>query len=209
MALLMEHQFRQLPADRQVETRPFLEAVSYLPPFFDCLGSTVFAPIKADLAGNITKIKAVYDSNPSRFKTLQQILEVEKEMHGSEWPRVGATLALMWLKRGLRFIQVLLQSLLDGEKDENNPNLMRVNITKAYEISLKKYHSWLVQKLFKAALYAAPYRSDFLKALSKGREVREEDCLDKVRQFLINFTPTIDVIYEIYSKMNAELDYKA
>lgn len=34
MALLMEHQFRQLPADRQVETRPFLEAVSYLPPFF-------------------------------------------------------------------------------------------------------------------------------------------------------------------------------
>lgn len=34
MALLMEHQFRQMPADRQVETRPFLEAVSYLPPFF-------------------------------------------------------------------------------------------------------------------------------------------------------------------------------
>lgn len=34
MALLMEHQFRQLPADRQVETRPFLEAVSYLPPLF-------------------------------------------------------------------------------------------------------------------------------------------------------------------------------
>uniref|UniRef100_A0A3P8W1M9 Glycolipid transfer protein domain-containing protein n=1 Tax=Cynoglossus semilaevis TaxID=244447 RepID=A0A3P8W1M9_CYNSE len=32
MALLMEHQFRQL--DRQVETRPFLEAVSYLPSFF-------------------------------------------------------------------------------------------------------------------------------------------------------------------------------
>ncbi len=30
----MEHQFRQLPADKQVETRPFLEAVSHLPPFF-------------------------------------------------------------------------------------------------------------------------------------------------------------------------------
>lgn len=44
-------------------------------------------------------MKAVYDSNPSRFRTLQQMLEVEKEMHGSEWPRVGATLALMWLKR--------------------------------------------------------------------------------------------------------------
>lgn len=30
----MEHQFRKLPADKQVETRPFLEAVSHLPPFF-------------------------------------------------------------------------------------------------------------------------------------------------------------------------------
>ncbi|CAM4544843.1 unnamed protein product [Leuciscus chuanchicus] len=207
MALLMEHQFRQLPADKQVETRPFLEAVSHLPPFFDCLGSAVFSPIKADIAGNITKIKAVYDSNPTKFKTLQHILEAEKEMHGSEWPKAGATLALMWLKRGLRFIQVLLQSLVDGDKDENNPNLIKVNITKAYEMALKKYHGWFVQKLFKAALYAAPYRSDFLKALSKGREVKDEECLDKVRQFLVNFTVTIDAIYEMYTRMNAELDY--
>ncbi|XP_016143788.1 glycolipid transfer protein-like [Sinocyclocheilus grahami] len=207
MALLMEHQFRQLPADKQVETRPFLEAVSHLPPFFDCLGSAVFSPIKADIVGNITKIKAVYDSNPTRFKTLQHILEAEKEMHGTEWPKVGATLALMWLKRGLRFIQVLLQSLVDGDKDENNPNLIRVNVSKAYEMALKKYHGWFVQKLFKAALYAAPYRSDFLKALSKGREVKEEECLDKMRQFLVNFTATIDAIYEMYTKMNAELDY--
>uniref|UniRef100_A0A3B1KM80 Glycolipid transfer protein a n=1 Tax=Astyanax mexicanus TaxID=7994 RepID=A0A3B1KM80_ASTMX len=208
MALLMEHQFKQLPADRQVETRPFLEAVSYLPPFFDCLGSTVFAPVKADIAGNITKIKAVYDTNPGRFKTLQQILEAEKEMHGAEWPKVGATLSLMWLKRSAVY-SVLLQSLVDGEKDENNPNLIRVNVTKAYEIALKKYHGWLVQKLFTAALYAAPYKSDFLKALSKGREVKEEDCLEKVRQFLVNYTATIDAIYEMFTKMNAELDYKA
>uniref|UniRef100_A0AAY4AYY8 Glycolipid transfer protein domain-containing protein n=1 Tax=Denticeps clupeoides TaxID=299321 RepID=A0AAY4AYY8_9TELE len=184
----------------------FIVICVFNPP--DCLGSTVFAPIKADVAGNITKIKAVFDSNPGRYKTLQQILEAEKEMHGSEWPKVGATHALMWLKRGLRFIQVLLQSLVDGEKDENNPNLIRVNATKAYELALKKYHGWLIQNLFKAALFAAPYRSEFLKALSKGREVKEEDCLEKIRQFLVNFTATVDAIYEMYSKMNAELDYK-
>ncbi|XP_023689160.1 glycolipid transfer protein [Paramormyrops kingsleyae] len=207
MALLMDHQFKQVPADKQVETRAFLDAVSYLPPFFDCLGSTVFAPIKSDIMGNITKIKAVYDSNPSRYKTLQNILEAEKEMHGSQWPKVGATLALMWLKRGLRFIQVLLQSIADGEQDENNPNLIRVNAIKAYEFALKKYHGWLVQNLFKMAMLAAPYKSDFLKALSKGREVKEEDCLEKIRQFLVNFTATVDAIYEMYTKMNAELNY--
>ncbi|MBN3316725.1 TRPV4 protein, partial [Atractosteus spatula] len=207
MALLTEHQFKQLPADKQVDTRSFLESVSYLPSFFDCLGSTVFSPIKADVSGNITKIKAVYDTNPTRFKTLQHILEAEKEMHGAEWPKVGATLALMWLKRALKFIQVLLQSIADGERDDTNPNLIRVNATKAYEMALKRYHGWLVQKLFKAAVYAAPYKSDFLKALSKGRDVKEEECLEKIRQFLVNFTATVDAIYEMYSKMNAELDY--
>ncbi|XP_063048493.1 glycolipid transfer protein [Engraulis encrasicolus] len=208
MAVLLEHQFKQLPADKQVETRPFLEAVSHLPPFFDLLGSTVFAPVKADIAGNISNIKAVYDTNPSRFKTLQNILEAEKEMHGSQWPKVGATLSLMWLKRGLRFIQVLLKSLVDGEKDVNNPNLIRINVTKAYDVALKKYHGWLIQQLFKAALYAAPHKSDFLRALSKGREMKEEDCLEKVRQFLVNYTVTVDAIYEMYTRLNAELDYK-
>lgn len=34
MALLLEHEFKPLPADKQVETLPFLEAVAHLPPFF-------------------------------------------------------------------------------------------------------------------------------------------------------------------------------
>jgi hypothetical protein len=41
---------------------------------------------------------------------------------------------------------------VDGEKDENNPDLIRVNCTKAYELALKKYHGWLVQKLFKVSV---------------------------------------------------------
>ena len=58
-----------------------------------------------------------------------------------------------------------------------------------------------------AALLAAPYRSDFLKALSKGEQVSEEDCLADVRQFLINYTATVDAIYGMYTALNAELDY--
>lgn len=208
MSLLLEHQFKQLPADKQIDTAGFLNSVSHLPSFFDCLGCAVFSPIKSDITGNITKIRNVYETNPTKFKTLQQILEGEKEMHGPEWPKVGATLALMWLKRGLRFIQALLQSISDGERDEKNPNLIKVNALKAYDISLKKYHGWVVQKLFQTALIAAPYRDDFLKALSKGKNVKEEECIEKIRQFLVNYTATVDAIYLMYTKMNAELDYK-
>ena len=53
--------------------------------------------------------------------------------------------------RGLRFIQVFLQSICDGERDENHPNLVRVNATKAYEMALKKYHGWIVQKIFQVS----------------------------------------------------------
>lgn len=53
--------------------------------------------------------------------------------------------------RGLRFIQVFLQSICDGERDENHPNHIRVNATKAYEMALKKYHGWIVQKIFQVS----------------------------------------------------------
>ncbi|XP_054852723.1 glycolipid transfer protein [Eublepharis macularius] len=210
MALLLESEFKVLPADKQIETQPFLEAVAHLPPFFDCLGTPiVYSPVKADLAGNIKKIRAVYETNPTKFKTLQNILEAEKEMYGSAWPKVGATLALMWLKRGLKFIQVLLQSLCDGERDEDNPNLIRVNAIKAYEMALRKYHGWMLQKLFMGSVYALPYKSDLLKALEKGKDVKEEETLEKIHQFLSKVTPILDAIYEMYTKMSAELDYKA
>ncbi|XP_076019844.1 glycolipid transfer protein-like [Genypterus blacodes] len=208
MALLLENQFKDLPPDNTVDTKLFLDAVAHIPSFFDCLGSKVFTLVKSDINGNITKIKAVYVKDPARYSTLQKILEAEKEEHGAAWPKVGATLALMWLKRGLRFIQILLQSLADGERDENNPNLIRVNITKAYDDALKRYHGWVVQKIFKAALIAAPYKSDFLKALSKGEDTREEDCLANVRQFLVNYTVTVDAIYELFTQTDAELDYQ-
>ncbi|XP_019937337.2 glycolipid transfer protein-like [Paralichthys olivaceus] len=207
MSLLLDNQFSELPPDRSVDTKLFLEAVSHLPSFFDCLGSKVFSIIKSDINGNITKIRAVYLKDPAKYKTLQDILEVEREAHGAEWPKVGATLALMWLKRGLRFIQILLQSLVDGERDENNPNLIQINVTKAYEQALKRYHGWLVQKIFSTALYASPYRSNFLKALSKGEEVKEEECLANTHHFLVNYTATVDAIYEMYTNLNAELDY--
>uniref|UniRef100_A0A8C1S4Y8 Glycolipid transfer protein b n=1 Tax=Cyprinus carpio TaxID=7962 RepID=A0A8C1S4Y8_CYPCA len=112
-----------------------------------------------------------------------QILLIEKTMYGSEWPKAGATLALMWLKRCLRFIQILMQSLADGEKDEQNPNLVYINITKAYDQGFQGEY--------------------ILKAISKDREVAEEDFLAKIHQFLINFTATVDAIYEMYSIMNA------
>lgn len=45
------------------------------------------------------KIRAVYVTNPAKYTTLEDIVVAEREAHGAEWPKIGATLALMWLKR--------------------------------------------------------------------------------------------------------------
>ncbi|XP_036153296.1 glycolipid transfer protein-like [Myotis myotis] len=207
MALLAKHLLKLLPANK-IETGPFLEVVSHLPLFFHCLGSPVFMPIKADINGNIMKIKLMYNTDLAKFRTLQDILEEEKGMYGAEWPKVGATLVLMWLKRGLHFIWVFLQCMCDGEQDESHPKFICLNATKAYEVVLKKYHGWIMQKTFQAALYAAPYKCDFPKPLAKGQNVTEEECMEKVRLVLVNYVATTDVIYEMYTKMSAELNYK-
>lgn len=74
-------------------------------------------------------------------------------------------------RRGLRFIQVFLQSICDGERDENHPNLIRVNANKAYEMALKKYHGWLVQKIFKVSA-TGPEDSGSLLCKSHPRKCR-------------------------------------
>ncbi|XP_073730858.1 glycolipid transfer protein-like isoform X3 [Misgurnus anguillicaudatus] len=149
MALLLDYEFAPPPDSKEIDTKVFLESVFQLPSFLDRLGFKVFKLIRDDIKESITTIKAVYDSDPVKYETLQQILIAEKSMYGSEWPKAGATLALMWLKRCLRFIQILLQSLADGERDKDNPNLIRINISKAYDEALKRYHGWMIQNVFK------------------------------------------------------------
>ncbi|TNN36093.1 Glycolipid transfer protein [Liparis tanakae] len=65
MALLMEHQFRQMPADGQVETRPFLEAVSHLPPFFGKWSLHTVTRLK-DRGGNVLTASRSFHSSAER-----------------------------------------------------------------------------------------------------------------------------------------------
>lgn len=69
---------------------------------------------------------------------------------------------------------------------------------KAYEMPLKKYHGWIVQKNLPGSAVCQSLESDFLKTLCKGQNMTEEDCLEKVCLFLVNYTATIEVICEIY-----------
>ncbi|KFO33668.1 Glycolipid transfer protein [Fukomys damarensis] len=199
MELLAEHLLKPMTADKQIETDPFLEAMSHLPPSFDCLQPPMFLPINAGISGNIMKIKAVYDTNPAKFRTLQNILEAEKEMYGTESPKVGTTLALMWLKRGLRFIQIFLQRICDGEQDRTTqPHLPQCHRGPRDGPQEVPRLAWAEDLPCSPLSCALPIRLP-----ESALQGAERDGGGRV---LVSCTATTDVTCETCTKMNAELN---
>ncbi|KAK0476725.1 glycolipid transfer protein [Armillaria novae-zelandiae] len=122
----------------------------------DLLGSSAFSVVQADLKGNIAKVRARYDAAPSQSATLEQLVENEK---GEK--KKTATEGLMWLLRGLSFTCKALQNA-QLKKDEE----LTVAFSKSYELTLKKFHNFVVKGIFSLAMKACPYRADFYKKLS-------------------------------------------
>ncbi|TPX72355.1 hypothetical protein SpCBS45565_g00439 [Spizellomyces sp. 'palustris'] len=148
----MQRSYVDVPigANDYVEVQSFLEATESLTKLFDSMGAA-FTPVKSDLQGNITKIRARYSENPEKNKTLQELVITER----AEGKKT-ATEGLLWLKRGLEFTAKGLRRNLDDKKEELN-----TSFSKAYEATLSKFHSFMVRPVFTLAMKACPYRKDF------------------------------------------------
>lgn len=139
-----------------VDTLTFLKASEGLCGIFDLLGSGAFSVVQNDLKGNINKIRARYDAQPSKSTTLEQLVEHEKD----EKKRT-ATEGMLWLLRGMSFTCKGLQNSQSDKTQE-----LSQSFSKAYEGTLKPHHNFVVKGLFSVAMKACPYRSDFYKKLA-------------------------------------------
>ena len=200
--------FPVVPDDKKIETMQFLEACEKIPALFDLLGGRVFYPVKSDIIGNIEKIKKRYLENPVHFATLDDIIEFEKHETDKKLKMKDgngiATNALMWLKRGLKFILLFLEHLIKNDYDPQNPENLKACARLAYKDSLQEYHGWMVSQLVSAATNACPYRSVFLKALADYEGVNEEKTMKRAAEFAINYRATVDAIYELYDRTGVE-----
>lgn len=98
-------------------------------------------------------------------------MKLEKETLKDEDLHVG-TDALTWLNRALIYNQIFLSLFLedykqvdDEESLQNLPEDLTKHFDSAYELTLKKYHGWLVRKIFSCCLMAVPSRTNLLKYL--------------------------------------------
>ncbi|EPQ57076.1 glycolipid transfer protein [Gloeophyllum trabeum ATCC 11539] len=186
--------FADVPiTDAGVDTLAFLEAAEGLVRIFDLLGSTAFAVVQSDLRGNIEKVRARYNAAPTQSATLEQLVENEK----GEKKRT-ATEGLMWLLRGLSFTCKGLQNAQNNRTEE-----LSTAFTKSYEVTLKKFHNFVVKGVFSVAMKACPYRADFYKKLAAdpagGPPVPDDKLNDELNKWLAgleNILTRVEAFYE-------------
>ncbi|XP_069814815.1 pleckstrin homology domain-containing family A member 8 isoform X2 [Dendropsophus ebraccatus] len=147
----MSHRFSDLIYEDEegIPTEYFLDSCYAIVPVLDKLGPTVFAPVKMDFVGNIKKINQKYITNKEELTTLQKIVLHEVNNNLSQ-VRNSATEALLWLKRGLKF---LFQFLTEVKRGENN---IQTALSNAYGKTLRQYHGWVVRGVFANSLSFRP-----------------------------------------------------
>ncbi|XP_041374810.1 pleckstrin homology domain-containing family A member 8-like [Gigantopelta aegis] len=183
--------------DNGIPVEPYLDACRSLLPLFDKLHSTAFAPVKMDFAGNMKKIQHKYSTDTTRFQTLQKMVLYEVD-HKQNTDSNSATVALLWLKRGLEFILEFLREFCSGETD------LTLCAANAYSRSLKPFHGWVVKGVFAVAVKALPYRETFVSHLSVGNcdsqsALFHVSLMEDIEHFSRSLSHVIQVVTHFYS----------
>ncbi|XP_012879926.1 PREDICTED: pleckstrin homology domain-containing family A member 8 isoform X2 [Dipodomys ordii] len=196
----------ELLEDSGIPTEAFLASCYAVVPVLDKLGPTVFAPVKMDLVGNIKKVNQKYITNKEEFTTLQKIVLHEVEADVAQ-VRNSATEALLWLKRGLKFLKGFLTEVKNGEKD------IQTALNNAYGKTLRQHHGWVVRGVFALALRAAPSYEDFVAALTikEGDHQKEAFSIGMQRDLSL-YLPAmekqlaiLDTLYEVHGLESDEV----
>ncbi|KAI0466021.1 glycolipid transfer protein domain-containing protein [Xylaria cf. heliscus] len=146
--------------DNAISTTEFLDAAESLTTMFDALGSMAFSPVKADMLGNVKKIRDRQALAPADSETLQALVlnELKTKSH-------KATEGLVWLVRGLDFTCIALSQNLAKSGEELSDSFRG-----AYGVTLKPHHGILIKPVFSAAMGACPYRKDFYPKLGADQD---------------------------------------
>lgn len=154
--------------------KPFLDVCKLILPVIDKFGAAM-ALVKSDIGGNISRLEAKYESNPSQFKFLYSMVQVEVETKTAK-ASSSCTNGLLWLTRAMDFLVELFRNLL------SHPDwTMSQACSDSYGKTLKKWHGWLASSSFAIAMKLAPDRKKFMDVVCGSGDVNadmEKFCTD-------------------------------
>ncbi|XP_076031550.1 glycolipid transfer protein [Oratosquilla oratoria] len=191
--------FPEVTEDGKIDTVQFLEASKAFIKIYDQLGRA-FALVKSDMNGNVEKLYTTYNKNPEKYKYLNDMIEEEKND-----PTIFAVDALLWLRRALEFTYVFVRGIID-EFEAGNPTEKLDHLANiAYTQTLKPYHNWAAQNLFKIVAKACPYRSSLVKSLFMGKEEGSQRLLlEDASRYLQKLLPSLNVIKKMCEEWSLE-----
>ncbi|XP_042862355.1 glycolipid transfer protein-like [Penaeus japonicus] len=188
--------------DGKVETVMFLEASKSFTQIYDLLGAAFYV-VKKDICGNIEKLYKTYNCNPEKYKYLNDMICEEKEVKDSL-----AIEALLWLKRALEFTVMFINGICDEYTKGTGSERLDHLATDAYNITLKKYHNWIVQNIFKMVVKSVPTRSVLVKALYFGKAGSEDTLFKDSRVYTQQLEANLSVIVQMYDEWGLNNDRK-
>lgn len=190
---VMEHSFNDLSPATGIPTEQFLNSCRSILAVFDVLGSTAFVPVKMDIQGNIGKLQARYETDPSNFDQLFDMVRQEIDS-GANTARNSVTDALLWLSRALAFIHAFLEQIQSGNA------VLADCASVAYATTLKCHHGWVVRSIFAVALRAMPELEPFIEAMAPSAEDLQHP--DYRRQLFADGGAYVQALQEVLDALN-------
>ncbi|KAK1266588.1 hypothetical protein QJS04_geneDACA009045 [Acorus gramineus] len=166
-----------LKSDGHNNTRALLSLSNFLLHVLDKIGPTM-AVLRQDIHQNIERLEKIYESNPSIYSSLVEILNKEVG-DGTAKRTTSCSRALLWLTRSMDFIVALLEKLVEDPEMS-----LKLAIEEAYENTLRPWHGWISSAAYKVALKLIPEREEFIGLLMY--EGQDYNMLKKDIQSLIS-----------------------
>lgn len=165
--------------------------------FFDLFAGTLLAPLKSDILSNSEKVRKAFAKNPSRYLFLQLIFEDEIKNKNHLHPD-SATQAVLWMMRGLRTISTFIISAVSEDNPfyEDSPRALEA----AYREHLRKYHNFVVQRMFTMGIKLVPSMEHFKKqvVMEEGRDLNSKIVENEImKQAIVYCQAMKDVVRSV------------
>eukprot|EP00296_Roombia_truncata_P008454 JP446939.1.p1 GENE.JP446939.1~~JP446939.1.p1 ORF type:complete len:203 (+),score=82.01 JP446939.1:41-649(+) len=172
--------------DGEIPVEVFLSACAEILPIFDRLGM-VFKTVKSDIHGNLDKIGKAFKTTHASCPTLTKM--VQKDIADKNTKKDGLpTVSLLWLKRALEFITLLLGKLSSTDHEVKQCG------QEAYDATLVKFHGFIVRKTFGAGMSAVPTKKDFCAKFGSD----EAQTISEMAEYVKVFSPFLENIQQLY-----------
>ncbi|KAH7652324.1 Glycolipid transfer protein [Dioscorea alata] len=177
-------------------TKPFLDVCKLVLPVIEKFGAAM-ALVKSDIGGNISRLEAKYNSDPSKFELLYSMVQVEVESKTAK-ASSSCTNGLLWLTRAMDFLVELFRNLV-----EHHDWAMPQACTDSYAKTLKKWHGWLASSSFTLAMKLAPDRNKFMEVIGGSGDLNAD-----MVKFCSTFSPLLEENHKFLASVGLD-DLKA